>query len=93
MPPNPFRVLKHGLPIEDFPIRDAVDPGITYSPIFEELSAVKDYGLDAERWYIGDYSAHLMATIIAHHRMRGLVDLHVEQARNEKANRDAKRKK
>jgi len=54
---------------------------------------VKDYGLDAERWYIGGYSAHLMATIIAHHRMRGLVDLHVEQARNEKANRDAKRKK
>lgn len=80
------------MPIEEYPVHDAINPGISYGVAFEELGAIREYHLDAERWYLFGYPPGFMATIIAHRRLSNLVELHTEQARADKAKRDAKRK-
>ena len=48
--------------------------------------------LDLEKWDSGEYPPKFMARVVAWHRLTGLVDVHKDQARNEAAERQSKRK-
>jgi hypothetical protein len=86
-------VTRYGQPIQEYPLRDSVGTGISYSPIFEGLRAAVWAGAtldELKRWMDGAYPNEFMARVTALYRLDGLVRQHAEDAVNraiEKRNR------
>lgn len=77
---NPFRVTRHGEPIEDVRVRDSVDPGIQYGMSFAEWEAGVEAGVDMYKWETGGYPKWFKAKVLAWYRLHNLVKLHTEDA-------------
>ena len=87
-----FRVTRFQTPITTYPLKSSVQTGIQYSDYFESWTACVAARLDLEKWDSGGYPPKFMARVVAWHRLSGLVDVHKDQARNEAAERQSKRK-
>jgi hypothetical protein len=66
---------------------------VTYSRRFEEFDACIRAGLDIERWQKGEYDRDLMARVVAWHRLSGMIEAHVEDARGRELERQSRRRK
>jgi hypothetical protein len=75
-------VRRHGVPIQEAGIRNRLSHGITYTARFESFDACVKAGLDLERWQAGGYERKLMAQVVAYNRLRGLIETHLDDARN-----------
>lgn len=91
---HPFRVTRHGYPIEEVRIspRTSVNAGIGYSARFEEFQACIAAGLNIQIWKNGGYDPQLKADVIAWHSMNGHIESHVADAKQKKADKEAKKK-
>jgi hypothetical protein len=78
---NPFQVSKNGIPIRDAYLKDAINPGISYSMQYTEWEACVAAGLDLYRWEHRGYPKRFMAKVVAFHNLRNLVEAHVENAK------------
>jgi hypothetical protein len=47
--------------------------------------------MDVERWTTGGYERAVMAQVVAWHRLRGMVEAHIDDARSSYVERRAKR--
>lgn len=88
-----FNVKRYGTPLEQAGLRHRLAHGITYTYRFEHFEACVAAGLDIERWMTGGYDRSLMAQVVAWHRLRNMIDAHVEDARASHMERQAKRRK
>lgn len=76
-------------------MRGAVNPKISYSPIFGEFEACIEAGLDIERWINNEYPTRLKADVIAWHEGHNLIQLHTKDAvskAEQRAQKQAKKK-
>ena len=79
-----------GSPIEDYPLRDSVDTGITYSGYFEGVRAAIGAGAtlsELEKWMGGEYDPKFMALVVAWYRADGLIEQHAGDAAARKRKR------
>lgn len=72
-------------------VKGAVDPGITYSMSYAEWEAAHDVGLDLWLWETNYYPKQFKTKIIAFHRLKKAVEMHVQDAVNAKQEREAKK--
>jgi len=77
---NPFKVTRHGTPIDQYALKNAVNTGISYSLHFESWQACIAAGLDIERWENAGYPPQLMSSVVAWYRLSGLVQTHSRDA-------------
>ena len=73
-------MTRHGEPIEDLALRDAVETGIQYGMAFEGIRACVWAGLDLERWEVNRYDSSFMARVVAAYRLDGMIEQHSRQA-------------
>lgn len=83
---------RHGNPIQNYPLRDKVHHGITFSLAFEEYEACVAAGLDLGKWESGEYEQPFKAKVVAWYRLHHLVRSHTSEATDRHLARKAKRK-
>jgi len=88
---HPFRITRHGNPIEQHGIKDSVQTGISYSFAYEEFNAVIETGLDPEKYLAGGYSIELLSWCVAFVRSKSQIKLHSEDAVSRKMASKAKK--
>lgn len=76
--------MRHGTDIRRYPVKERVDTGITYHKKYDEYNACAFFHLDFERWVLGEYPTWIMAEAVAHYKLKQMVSIHVEDARNRK---------
>jgi len=57
-----------------------VSAGIEASLDYIGFDAAVAAGLDLEKWDAGGYPRHVMARVIAWHKLKGLVEMHSQDA-------------
>ena len=78
-------MTRYGQPIQEYPLRDSVGTGISYSTYFESLRAAvwANATLDElRRWMAGEYPSEFMSTVTALYRLDGEIRQHAEDAVN-----------
>ena len=80
-----FRVKRQGEPIEQWALKNSVNPRITYSQGFRELTACIGSNLDPWIWEIGGYPTSFKAKIIAFFELTQSVRANIEDAKERKA--------
>lgn len=71
---------RKGSPIEQAGIKNAVDPGITFSAHFQEWQAGTAAGLSMWQWETGEYPTWFKAKVMAWYELHNLVELHKRDA-------------
>ena len=69
------------MPIAEYPLKNQVRTGISYSMGFAEMEACVTAHLDLWRWVSGGYPQRFMARVVAWYEQRGLIASHVEDAK------------
>lgn len=87
-----FQVKRHGTPIQQAGLRHRLAHGISYANRFEEFEACIAAGLNINIWTSGGYDRGLMAQVVGWHRLRNMIDAHVDDARSTHLERRAKRR-
>jgi hypothetical protein len=72
--------MRRGIPIEQYPIKGLVSPGIQYSGGYGEWEACRAAGLDLWQWENGGYPIAFKCRVMAWHRLHSLVQLHTADA-------------
>lgn len=83
-------MTRAGVDIREYPLKDAVDPGIGYNMAYAEMDACVSANLDPWRWECGEYSQSFKAKVVAWSNMHKLIGSHVEDAVARKAARKGK---
>jgi hypothetical protein len=83
-------VTRAGVDIREYPLKDAVDPGIAYSMAFGEIEACVGAGLSPWLWETNQYSQSFKARILAWYGLHTLVKSHGEDAVNKKARKKSR---
>lgn len=83
---------RKGEDIRSISVFGAVNPGITYSPLYREFDACVACGLDLWSWWNGTYPVSFKAKVIAYNNMRNLVKVHTDDAVNRAQQQKAKSK-
>lgn len=83
-------MTRNRTPIEDYPVRDAVRAGISYTLEYEEWEACVAAKLDPFVWAQGGYPVKFQEKAVGWYRMHNLVALHQQDAVNEKQRRARK---
>lgn len=74
-------MTRNNVPIFDHHVKHGVNPNLSWSRAFDEYSACVAANLDLWEWEHGDkYSASFKARVVVWHKLRGLVDTHVQDA-------------
>lgn len=81
---HPFKVTRHGRPIDTAPLKEAIDTGIAYSMEYAEYDACVSCGLDLWKWANRQYPKRFMAKVVAFHQERMAVRNHAEDAARKK---------
>ena len=90
-------MLRDGVPIEEHSLRHVVNAGIAFEspagqvPLFEEWEAGTAAGLDMWKWEAGEYPASFKARAIAWHAKHCLVEMHKNDAQQNKIEQQARR--
>lgn len=85
---------RHGIPIEEYPIRRTLDSGIEmYSefglvPEFEEREACVFSNYTWKEWLSNEWQERAQA--VAHYRLHHIIDSHVQQAAEQYAKRQSR---
>jgi len=85
-------VTRHNIPIQIYPLKNRVNTGIKFAPLYESMDACIMAGCDLERWLDGNYADEFMHLVIAFFRMKNSIESHSIDAQQRKAELDAKRK-
>ena len=96
MRPEPFRVERFGIPIEDYPLKDSIDTGIEMSNAMAEYDACIAARLDILKWEQGIYPTYLKANILEWYRKSRLIKQHQGDAQaraSEKKARKSRRRR
>lgn len=72
------------MPIQNFPLRNAVNSGITFSMEFQSWEAAAAAGLNLWEWEQGNYTSRFQAKVIAWFRLHNLVQAHTQDAAQKK---------
>lgn len=73
-------MMRHDTPIREYPLRDSVNSGISYSMLFSEWEACHGAGLDLWRWENNQYPIEFKAKVIAWWELHNLVSIHNQDA-------------
>lgn len=80
-------MTRNGEPITEAPLKNKrafVSAGIEASLDYIGFDAAIAAHLDVEKWDAGGYPRHIMARVVAWHKLQGLVNMHSEDARIKK---------
>lgn len=83
-------MTRAGVDIREYPLKDAVDPGIAYAQGFAEWEAATGAGLDLWKWETNAYPVEFKARVLAWYNLHNLVRSNVEDAVNRKARKKGK---
>ncbi len=78
--------------IRDAPLKRGVNAGVKYGLHFAGIDACVAAGLDVWTWENGGYPTKFMERMMAWHRLKGLISVHIEDARQAAAEKAAKKK-
>lgn len=89
--------MKDGVPIQSLTLRDQLSLNITYSSSYEEFLACTEAKMDYARWEAMDesekpYPIEIKARVLVGHRMKKLIEAHIQEAQNVASRKAAKKK-
>lgn len=74
-------MMRHGTPIENYPLTHSVNPGITHSIEFTGMDAAAAAGLNLWDWENNKYPPKFMQRIMAWHQKKREKEIHIQDAR------------
>ena len=84
---------RRGDPIQAAGLRRRLSHGITFSARYEQIDAAIAAGMDLERWVGNKYDRRLMADVVAWHRLHGMIEAHLDDARARDYEKQSARRK
>jgi len=73
-------VTRRGIPLEQYPLKGAVNTGIEESAPFAEYEAAVAAGLDLWKWELGQYPGWFRANVLAWHFYHTQKPQHIDDA-------------
>ena len=93
-PRAPFRITRHGEPIESITLKSSVRTGINFSPYYEQWDALVTAGATIADLYLyeqGEFPPWFLAKVVAWTRANRLINNNVEDAISAEMRRKSKK--
>ena len=77
---HPFQVTRNNEPIGSYPLKNAVNTGLSWSNAYSEIDAVIAAGLSLEKYLKGEYDVRTIEYAIAWHATSRQIQSHQNDA-------------